>query len=226
MLVVDAKNWTGQIEVRGGVLYQGSHSREKETTGALEQSAALTVLLEPRHRHTVQAWLCMVGQPEMRARSASGVRIQGLNTLTDAVAALPHVLDPVTVQAIHVYLKQLLTGPLSPGTHHQRPRRQRAGPWQPAADGRTGGFRASGLIQASSPYLPWHAIPGTRHPSVLPISWKVFETADELLRSDWVAHIDAGGFGMLTNLATHITYGLTHASPHPAPAITTTVPHQ
>lgn len=32
--------------------------------------------------------------------------------------------------------------------------------------------------------------------------------------------------GMLTNLATHITYGLTHASPHPAPAITTTVPHQ
>lgn len=226
VLVVDAKNWTGQIEVRGGVLYQGGRSREKETSGALEQSAALTVLLEPRHRRTVQAWLCMVGQPEMRARSASGVRIQGLNTLTDAVAALPHVLDPVTVRAIHVYLTQLLTGPLSPelitSAHVGKA-------WARGNQPRTAGPAAFEHPVSSRQHRPtFHGTPsrgrGTR--PYYQSAGRSSKPRTSCLGAIGLLILMLAVSGMLTNLATHITYGLTHASPHPAPAITTTVPHQ
>lgn len=114
VLVVDAKNWTGSVEMRNGVLFQERYSRAKETEGVLQQGAALAALVAPQHRQLVQAWLCMVGQPELQALAANGVRIQGLNTLTTAVRALPEVLDPYMVEAMHTHLAGLLTGPVSP----------------------------------------------------------------------------------------------------------------
>lgn len=114
VLVVDAKNWTGSVQIRGGVLFQNRYSRARETDGVLQQGAALTALLEPQHRNLVQTWLCLVGQPELQGVTANGVRIQGLNTLTAAVWALPDVLEPHMVETIHSYLRGLLTGTASP----------------------------------------------------------------------------------------------------------------
>lgn len=113
IIVVDAKNWTGDVHIRGDTLRQNGSSREKEVVGVLQQCAAVAALLEPQHRRYVQAWLCMVGQPSLQGVSL-GARIQGLDIVTQAVLGLPAVLDPETVQVIHNYLYGLLSGSNSP----------------------------------------------------------------------------------------------------------------
>ncbi|MBT1004041.1 NERD domain-containing protein [Paenarthrobacter sp. DKR-5] len=115
VVVIDAKNWSGEVHLRNGVLYQGIYTRERDTSGALRQAASLAVLLEPPHRHLVQAWLCMVRQPDMRAVTSTGVKIYGVDSLPDAVAALPAILDAAAVKVLYDYLSRLLAGPTSPG---------------------------------------------------------------------------------------------------------------
>lgn len=114
VIVVDAKNWSGDVQLRNGVLRQNGYSREREVGGVLQQGAAVAALLEPQHRRYVQAWLCMVGQPVLQGATASGARIQGVDTLHNAVAALPPVLDSNTIGAIHHHLTNLLAGSSSP----------------------------------------------------------------------------------------------------------------
>jgi hypothetical protein len=114
VIVIDAKSWSGNVQLRNGVLRQNGYSREREISAVADQSAAVAALLEPQHRRLVQAWLCMVDQPDMKEQSATGVRIQGLDTLGCAVEALPDVLDGSAVQAIYNHLLGLLSGITSP----------------------------------------------------------------------------------------------------------------
>lgn len=115
VIVIDAKNWTGNVQLANGVLRQNGYSREREVSGVAEQCAAVAALLEPQHRRLAQGWLCMVQQPIMRGIAASGTRIEGLDNLRDALGSLPAVLDLETVEVIHDYLKQMLAGDTSPG---------------------------------------------------------------------------------------------------------------
>jgi len=114
ILIVDAKHWSGEVRLWEGNLRQNGYSREPEIAGVLQQSAALAALLEPDHRRLVQGWICLVGQPELRGTTSSGIIIEGLNTLSPAIATLPAVLDPALVPTIHGYLQQLLGGTTSP----------------------------------------------------------------------------------------------------------------
>lgn len=114
IIVIDAKSWSGDVQVRNGVLRQNGSPRDRAVSAVADQCAAVSALLEPQHRRLVQAWLCMVDQPDMEERSATGVRIQGLATLGPSVEALPDVLDPATIHIIHNYLLGLLSGETSP----------------------------------------------------------------------------------------------------------------
>jgi hypothetical protein len=114
VIVIDAKNWSGDVQVRNGILRQNGYSRDREVCAVLEQGAAVAALLEPQHRRVVQSWLCFVSQPDVDSASGSGVRIQGLATLSRSVEAMPAVLDPATVQVIHGYLLGLLSAETSP----------------------------------------------------------------------------------------------------------------
>ena len=114
VLIVDAKNWSGDVRLRDGILRQNGYSREQQVSGILQQSSALSAFLEPNHRRLVQGWICLVGQPQLQGITASGIRIEGLDTLRGAVAGLPSVLDPALVPAIHDYLQGLLGGATSP----------------------------------------------------------------------------------------------------------------
>lgn len=114
VIVIDAKNWSGDIQIRNGVLRQNGYSREREVAGVLEQGAAVAALLEPQHRRYVQSFLCMVGQPSLQGATDGGVKIQGIDTVREAIGAVPAVLDPATVRAIHQYLTGLLAGEASP----------------------------------------------------------------------------------------------------------------
>jgi hypothetical protein len=93
IIVIDAKNWSGDVQVRNGVLRQNGYSRDREVTSVADQGAAVAALLDPQHRRLVQAWLCLVDQPDVDSVSGSGVRIQGLSTLGRSVEAMPGVLD-------------------------------------------------------------------------------------------------------------------------------------
>lgn len=114
ILVVDAKNWSGDVRLSSGVLRQNGYRRDSEVAGVLQQGAALTALLEPRHRRFVQGWLCLVAQPHIEGTAPNGVRIQGLATLTFAILGLPPVLDAAEIRIIHDYLREQLTGWTSP----------------------------------------------------------------------------------------------------------------
>ncbi|WP_354172218.1 nuclease-related domain-containing protein [Arthrobacter sp. UYEF36] len=114
VLIVDAKNWSGDVRLRDGVLRQNGYSREQELSGILDQCAAVAAVLEPHHRCMVQGWICLVGQPEFQGTTSSGIRILGLNALSSAVAGLPPVLDPGLIPTVHAYLQGLLGGRLSP----------------------------------------------------------------------------------------------------------------
>ncbi len=114
VIVIDARNWSGDVQLRNGVLQQNGYSREREVAGVLQQGAAVAALLEPQHRRYVQAWVCMVGQPVLQGSTGSGARIQGIDTMGDAIASLPAVLDSNTIGAIHHHLTNLLAGNTSP----------------------------------------------------------------------------------------------------------------
>jgi hypothetical protein len=114
IIVIDAKNWSGDVQVRNGVLRQNGRSKDRQVTSVADQGAAVAALLDPQHRRLVQAWLCLVDQPDVDSVSGSGVRIQGLSTLGRSVEAMPGVLDPATVLVIHSYLLGLLSGETSP----------------------------------------------------------------------------------------------------------------
>ncbi|WP_196865951.1 nuclease-related domain-containing protein [Arthrobacter sp. CAN_A212] len=114
IVIVDAKNWSGEVQLRRGELTQNGSVRSKESVSALDQAGAVAALLEPQHRQLVQTWLCMVGHPDLKVVTGAGVRVEGLNTISASVLELPKVLEPEFVGAIHHYLLQLLGGERSP----------------------------------------------------------------------------------------------------------------
>jgi hypothetical protein len=114
VIVIDAKNWSGDVRLRNGILRQNGYSREREVAGILKQGAAVAALLEPQHRRYVRSWVCMVGQPALQGLTASGAQIQGIDTMADAVSNLPPVLDASTIGAVYHHLAILLTGSTSP----------------------------------------------------------------------------------------------------------------
>ena len=114
VLVIDTKNWSGDVRLRDGVLRRNGYSREEQTASVLEQCSAVAVLLEPRHRNLAQGWICLVGQPKLSGMSASGVTVAGIDTLVEAVLALPAVLDDHLIGEIHEYLREMVAGATSP----------------------------------------------------------------------------------------------------------------
>lgn len=101
VIVIDAKNWSGNVQAGGGRLRQNGYRRDKEVLAASEQSAAVAALMEPQHRRHVQGWICLVAQPDVDEVAGSAVRILGLDMLCPAAAGLPPVLDKTEALAIH-----------------------------------------------------------------------------------------------------------------------------
>jgi Nuclease-related domain len=114
VLVIDAKNWSGDVSMRAGIVYQNGRSRQRELIGASQQAAAVAVLLQPEHRRFVQAWLCLVGHENVSFAASGGVRVHGIAALVEAIKSLPAVWDTETVQAVHVHLRKALGSTSSP----------------------------------------------------------------------------------------------------------------
>lgn len=109
IVVVDAKNWTGEVRVSSGVLWQGRYSRTQSVEGALAQCAAVASVLAPPHRRLVRPLICMAAQPDLFGITSSDVAVAGVDRVVAAVTALPAVLDQQTVVGLYAHLGQMLT---------------------------------------------------------------------------------------------------------------------
>ncbi|MCU1515877.1 MAG: nuclease [Pseudarthrobacter sp.] len=109
VVVVDAKNWTGDVSVSGGVLWQGRFARTQSVEGALAQCAAIASVLAPAHRRFVRPLICLAGQPDLFAITNADVAVAGADRIVDGVLALPPVLDQQAVAGLYSYLAELLT---------------------------------------------------------------------------------------------------------------------
>ncbi|WP_228387027.1 NERD domain-containing protein, partial [Ornithinicoccus halotolerans] len=61
VVVIDTKNWTGTVTVRGGTLWQNGRRRTHSVAGLVRAVAAVAAVLEPAHRASLRGVLCLVG---------------------------------------------------------------------------------------------------------------------------------------------------------------------
>lgn len=109
VVVIDAKNWTGEVRVSAGVLWQGRFARTQSVDGALAQCAAVASVLAPPHRRFVRPLICLAGQPDLFGITNSDVAVAGADRVVAAVLALPPVLDQKTVVGLYAHLGEQLT---------------------------------------------------------------------------------------------------------------------
>ena len=115
VVVVDSKNWTGEVRVASGVLWQGRYARTQAVEGALAQCAAVTSVVAPAHRRLVRPLICMAAQPDLFGVTNSDVAVAGTGRVVGAIEALPPVLDPQAVAGLYEHLGQELTHEQEPG---------------------------------------------------------------------------------------------------------------
>lgn len=115
VVVVDAKNWTGEVRVSSGVLWQGRYARTQAVEGALAQCAAVASVLAPPHRRLVRPLICMAAQPDLFGVTNSDVAVAGARRVVGAIESLPPVLDQQTVVGLYAHLGQQLTHEQEPG---------------------------------------------------------------------------------------------------------------
>jgi hypothetical protein len=115
VVVVDSKNWTGEVRVASGVLWQGRYARTQAVEGALAQCAAVASVLTPPHRRLVRPLICMAAQPDLFGVTESDVPVAGSQRVVGAIEALPAVLDQEAVVGLYAYLGQQLTHEQEPG---------------------------------------------------------------------------------------------------------------
>lgn len=115
VVVVDSKNWTGEVRVASGVLWQGRYARTQAVEGALAQCAAVASVLSPPHRRLVRPLICMTEQPDLFGVTDSDVAVAGFQRVVGAIESLPAVLDQQAVVALYAQLGQQLTHEQEPG---------------------------------------------------------------------------------------------------------------
>jgi Nuclease-related domain len=114
VVVVNAKNWSGDVDVVDGALRQNGHDRFPAVETALAQAAAVAAVLPAPWRRLVRSLICLTAQPEMQGTTGSGVEVRGIDCVAAAVTGLPDVLDAPSALLLYAQLGQLLTRPQVP----------------------------------------------------------------------------------------------------------------
>ncbi|WP_432491375.1 nuclease-related domain-containing protein [Kineococcus gypseus] len=99
VVVLDSKNWSGEVSLRADGLRVGGRSMARELTGVGEATAAVAALVPARHRRHVLGVLCLVHQP-VRAGEVGAVTVVGRDGVAGLLRALPAVLGPRDVERV------------------------------------------------------------------------------------------------------------------------------
>ena len=114
VVVMFSRQWTGAVEVRGGVLRQNGVPRLRETAAVSAAAGAVSALLDPAYRTAVSAFVCAVQHDVVPATVSPGVNVVGVREVDDAVAALTPRLSPLQVAGVLEQLRAALVGPQTP----------------------------------------------------------------------------------------------------------------
>ena len=88
VVVIDTKDWAGEVDVVGGVLRQNGARRDRECDLAAASAAAVTAWLEPAQRTAVMSLIALVGQPTP-LRQPTATAVYGVADLALTLRALP-----------------------------------------------------------------------------------------------------------------------------------------
>jgi len=158
VVVVDAKNWTGEVRVASGVLWQGRYARTQAVEGALAQCAAVASVMTPPHRRLVRPLICMAAQPDLFGVTNADVPVAGSQRVVGAIEALPPVLDEQAVAGLYAHLGEQLTHEQEPGITAFRNVR-------PGTVVRPAGARrAPSDTEGAGPSVPSRPVPARRVP--------------------------------------------------------------
>ena len=113
VVVIDAKNWTGDVKVTGGTLRQNGYPRSRETSAAADAAAAVAALLAPHHRMSARAVICLVSH-DLETTRVEATDVVGRGALTEYLVDLPQRLSAYDVADIARYLHGQLAGAKSP----------------------------------------------------------------------------------------------------------------
>ena len=107
ILVVDAKNWSGNITVRDGALRQNGYRREREVDGVRQAAAAVGSLLQlPWALHVIPV-IALASAPNGKHR-CQDVTVVGYGDLVSWATGLPAQLTPGDVLGIAAHLQGAL----------------------------------------------------------------------------------------------------------------------
>ncbi|MBI9113721.1 nuclease-related domain-containing protein [Sanguibacter suaedae] len=113
VVVIDAKNWTGDVRVTNGTLRQNGYSRTRETTSARDAANAVSARLAPEHRSSTHAVLCLVAQ-DVAPVVVDGTTVVGRSALAAHLVGLPPRLTAYDVADVARALAADLAGDRSP----------------------------------------------------------------------------------------------------------------
>ncbi|WP_146846533.1 nuclease-related domain-containing protein [Cellulomonas terrae] len=123
VILVDAKNWSGDVTIVDGRLRQNGYDRTPQVESVASAAADLSAELAPPHRSAVRGIVCLASQDLPPTSSSLGVVVVGRVHLPAYLASLPYRLSPFDVADVGRYLESHLGGATSPGVPTPRKRR-------------------------------------------------------------------------------------------------------
>jgi hypothetical protein len=115
VVLVDAKNWSGDISVTDGRLRQNGVDRTEQVESVAAAAADLAAQLAPQHRSAVRGVVCLASQDVPPTESSFGVIVVGRLHLPALLASMPQRLSPYDVADLGRFLERHLGGATSPG---------------------------------------------------------------------------------------------------------------
>lgn len=146
ILVVDAKNWSGNVTVHHGILRQNRHRRDREVAAVSQAGQDVGALLQlPWALHVIPV-IALAGSDAGRVQPCQGVTILGQSDLLRWATALPAQLAPGDVLGIAAQLRSQLPSAAIPSPRQSRGSTRGRPPREPSARQRQ---RAAGRRAAS-----------------------------------------------------------------------------
>jgi hypothetical protein len=116
VILIDAKNWSGDVVVGDGKLRQNGYDRTGQVESVARAAADLVAELAPSHRSAVRGVVCLAGQDLEPTTLSWGITVVGRAQLPTFLAGLAPRLTPFDVADVGRYLARHLGGATSPGT--------------------------------------------------------------------------------------------------------------
>jgi hypothetical protein len=133
ILVVDAKNWSGDVTVRAGVLRQNGYQRDYELAGVTKASEAVGGLLQlPWALHVIPV-IALAASDAGGVSQAQGVTVLGHQNLVGWATGLPPRLTPGDVLGIASQLRSAIPPASVPLPRRGRGSRAPRPPREPSA---------------------------------------------------------------------------------------------